>query len=132
MDDMDGWDIGEVQEASDKSLQLSDSNDLPTRGLERESSMHLSEVFNTPTPAAAAAAESLGAETTATTTAGTARGLKNWLERKLKDQEDNDNNGGHHSSQNSASFRSFSESESQLGGGNFVPVGGGYIPKAPV
>jgi hypothetical protein len=143
MGDLAGcWDIGEIlddtddvqqqaraevsEQASDQSLQFGDSgNDLRPR-LERESSMHLSEVFSdAPQTPVAAAADAAAAPT---------RGLQSWLERKLKDQEDNENNAGHRSvnehSLTSSFNRSHSESEGQLGGSNFTPppVAAGYIP----
>jgi hypothetical protein len=129
-DDLLPGSLSEVPEESDESLQFSDSNDLvseestpishPIGQLEREPSMRLSDVFHQ------------GTEATTTTKTG---GLRNWLEKKLKDQEDND---GHRSSvskgdnSNSESFRSHSESESQLGGANFALPPGGWVPPPPV
>jgi hypothetical protein len=126
--------LSELPQESKESLQFGDNNDLiseesspisrPIGQLEREPSMRLSDVFQQ-TPAAAEAAEATTAKT---------GGLRSWLEKKLKDQEDND---GHRSASkddnsNSESFRSHSESESQLGGANFALPPGGWIPPPPV
>jgi hypothetical protein len=119
--------LSEVQEASDQSLQFGDnshnlvpetstpSSDIPIRGIERESSMKLSDVFEQTRaerslkgPAQNVAPVDGGGGEGGTETVGKLGGLKNWLEKKLKEQEDND--GPHDVHRNdSESFRSLSE-----------------------
>jgi hypothetical protein len=117
------------------------SQPVQVRGLEREASMHLSEVFNhsdlpkTPVPEATPNEPrqlSDFLETGGGPTTTRLAGVRKWIKEKLDEQEDNDNDSrtskSLHDQGDDSERSSFNESATQIRGGNLPPGGGGWVP----
>jgi hypothetical protein len=137
-----------LDESSNQSLQLNDNennkSDLdvmencdPVRGLEREPSMRLVDVFNhsdvPQTPIQVASPKGPGELSAFLETGGTTNrlaGVRKWIKDKLDEQEENSNDRRKSlRDQEDESESSFSESVNQASGTNF---GGatGWVPKS--
>jgi hypothetical protein len=109
------------------------------RGLEREASMHLSEVFNlsdlreTPAVQDAAVPKGPGQLSDFLESGGTPTrlaGVRQWIKEKLDEQEDSNNNNRRKPmrDQGDESQSSLSESTSQMSAANLPPGGVGWVP----
>jgi hypothetical protein len=113
--------------------------------LERESSLHLSEVFRnsdlpkSPVPTGGDPGVQLAdfLETAGSATTSRLAGVRKWIQEKLDEQEDNDNTGnsGNRSKHSlpqdddtSERDSVFNESSTQIRAANLPPGGGAWIP----